>query len=123
MASRKNWSEIRDRRLSKPAAKAGYERARRAFALAAQLRELRESRGLSQAELARRIGSTQPAVARLEAGGVAPTIDTLERIGDALDLELAVSLSARSRTVRKGFVAVRAKGSAPRSGGRSAVER
>lgn len=123
MASRKNWSEIRDRRLSKPAARAGYERAGRAFVLAAQLRELRESRGLSQAELARRIGSTQPAVARLEAGGVAPTIDTLERIGDALDLELAISLSVRSPGIRKGFGAVRAKGSATRSSRRSAVAR
>lgn len=112
MASRKSWSEIRDRRLAKPVARAGYEHAQRAFALAAQLRALRESRGLSQAELARRIGSTQPAVARLEAGGVAPTIDTLERIGDALNLELAVSFSDRSRSIRKGSVGVRAKRSA-----------
>lgn len=123
MASRKNWDEIKHRRLSKPAARAGYERARRAFVLAAQLRELRESRGLSQAELARRIGSTQPAIARLEAGGAAPTIATLERIGDALDLELAVSLSARSRRVRNGLVAVRTNSSASPRKRRSAVAR
>lgn len=69
MTSRANWSDVRGRRLPTPGAKAGYERARRAFELADQVRQLREARGLSQAELARRIGSTQPAVARLEAGG------------------------------------------------------
>lgn len=97
MANRKSWNQIRDRRLSKPAAKAGYERARRAFELAEQVRALREAKGLSQSELAARIGSTQPAVARLEAGGVAPTIDTLERIAEALGLELSVSFSRRKK--------------------------
>lgn len=93
MANRQSWSEVRGKRLSKPAAKAGYERARRAFDLAEEVRRLREGKGLSQSELARRIGSTQPAVARLEAGGVAPTIETLERIAGALGLELTVSFS------------------------------
>lgn len=101
MTKRKNWSEVRDKRLSKPAAKAGYERARSAFELAEQVRQLREAKGLSQAELARRIGSTQPSVARLEAGGVAPTIETLERIAAALGLHLAVSFSERSLNDRK----------------------
>ena len=97
MTKRKTWSEIRDRRLSKPAAKAGYERARRAYELAEEVRTLRQARGISQSELARRIGSTQPAVARLEAGGVAPTIETLERIADALDLKLSVSFTRPKR--------------------------
>jgi ribosome-binding protein aMBF1 (putative translation factor) len=90
MNARTSWASVRDRRMSSPAAKAGYERARRAFELGAEVRRLRESKGMSQAELARRIGSTQPSVARLEAGGVAPTIDTLERIATALGLKLAV---------------------------------
>src|SRR6266516_4386101 len=100
MTKRKSWSEVRDKRLSKPAARAGYERARRAFELAEEVRTLREKSGLSQAELARRIGSTQPAVARLEAGGVAPTIETLERIAGALDLDLDVRFSRRMRRTR-----------------------
>ena len=97
MASRKSWNRIRDRRLAEPAAKAGYERARRAFELGEEVRRLREATGLTQLELARRIGSTQPAVARLEAGGVAPTIETLERIAAALDLELAVRFKRRKQ--------------------------
>lgn len=98
MASRKSWNQIRQRRLAKPEAKAGYERARRAFELGEEVRHLRDAAGVTQAELARRIGSTQPAVARLEAGGVAPTIETLERIAEALDLELAVRFKRRKQS-------------------------
>lgn len=97
MARIKSWAQIRDQRLAKPAAKAGYARARRAFELGEEVRRLREATGLTQSELARRIGSTQPAVARLEAGGVAPTIETLERIAAALDLELAVRFKRRKQ--------------------------
>ena len=47
---------------------------------------------MTQAELASRVGSTQPAVARLEAGGVTPSLATLRRIAGALGLELVVDL-------------------------------
>lgn len=36
--------------------------------------------GLTQQELARRVGISQPALARIEAGGVAPRIDTMQRL-------------------------------------------
>lgn len=60
--------------------------------MAERVRGAREKLGITQAELAARIGSTQPAVARLEAGGVSPSLDTLSRIAAALDLELVVDL-------------------------------
>ena len=47
--------------------------------------------GLSQFELADRAGMTQPALSRLEAGGVIPTM--LERISAALDADLIVAIS------------------------------
>jgi transcriptional regulator with XRE-family HTH domain len=51
---------------------------------AARLRELRRSRGFSQAELARRAVVTPSYVARLEAGGAAPGIDLVDRLAQAL---------------------------------------
>jgi|SRR3954449_11979285 len=42
------------------------------------IRESRRSAGLTQAELARRLGTTQPAVARLEAPGSNPTLRSVE---------------------------------------------
>lgn len=92
--ARKSWNEISGRRMGSEAAQGGYERARRAFELGERVRHLREERGLSQRELAEKIGSTQPAIARLEAGGVAPSIQTLERIAAALGRELVVDFSS-----------------------------
>jgi transcriptional regulator with XRE-family HTH domain len=50
---------------------------------------------MTQRELATLIGSTQPAVARLEAGGVSPSLATLRRIASALGLELVVQFRPR----------------------------
>jgi transcriptional regulator with XRE-family HTH domain len=61
-------------------------------AIADKVSERRQARGLSQRELAELTGTTQSAIARLEAGGRPPRIDTLLRIADALDCELVVEL-------------------------------
>ena len=66
--------------------------------IAEQVVEQRRARGLSQAELAELCGTTQSAIARLEAGGRPPRIDTLLRLANALDCELLVELHPRTRT-------------------------
>jgi len=71
----------------------GYAEARRAFLIGQAVRERRLALGLSQTELATRAGMTQPALSRLEAGGVVPTIPLLERISMALDADLIVDIA------------------------------
>jgi ribosome-binding protein aMBF1 (putative translation factor) len=71
----------------------GYAEARRAFLIGQAVRERRLALGLSQTELAARAGMTQPALSRLEAGGVVPTIPLLERISIALDADLIVEIA------------------------------
>ena len=98
MTERQSWGTIkRDRKVS-VARRAGYRRAKEAFAIAERVRQAREGRGLTQAELAARIGSTQPALARLEAGGVTPNLDTLHRVAEALGLKLVVDLRRARRS-------------------------
>jgi ribosome-binding protein aMBF1 (putative translation factor) len=92
MISRSSWSEVRRRRIEKPAARAGYENARLAYEVGRQIRELREARGVSQRQLAERMGTTQSVIARLEAGGTKPSLSTLERVANALGASLRVSL-------------------------------
>lgn len=82
----------RDRRDG-PGYREGYAEARRAFLIGQAVRERRQALGLSQTELATRAGMTQPALSRLEAGGVIPTIPLLERISAALDADLIVQIS------------------------------
>ena len=69
----------------------GWFFARIAHQVAARRSEL----GLSQRELAERVGTTQSAIARLERGGRPPRIDTLLRIADALECDLVVDLKPR----------------------------
>jgi predicted transcriptional regulator len=64
-------------------------------AIADRVAERRGELGLSQRELAELTGTTQSAIARLEAGGRPPRIDTLLRIANALDCELVVELRPR----------------------------
>jgi transcriptional regulator with XRE-family HTH domain len=51
---------------------------------ASRLRELRHSRGLTQAELARQAHVTVSYIWRLETGGAAPGIDLVDRLARAL---------------------------------------
>jgi ribosome-binding protein aMBF1 (putative translation factor) len=64
--------------------------------IADQVAERRLAKGLSQRELAERVGTTQSAIARLERGGRPPRIDTLLNIAEALDCDLRVELSPRT---------------------------
>jgi ribosome-binding protein aMBF1 (putative translation factor) len=68
--------------------------------IAERVAERRKELGLSQAELAELVATTQSAIARLESGGRPPRIDTLLRIANALDCELVVELEPRTKTKR-----------------------
>jgi len=63
--------------------------------IAGQVADRRKERGLSQADLAALVGTTQSSIARLESGGRPPRIDTLLRIANALDADLHIELLDR----------------------------
>lgn len=56
--------------------------------LGERLRELRQAKGLSQGDLEDRTGLLRCYVSRVEHGHTTPSVDTLERVAKALDLEL-----------------------------------
>lgn len=73
-----------------PEAFARYERARTAIMVGSAVRAARRRAGLSQVELAKRAGTSQPSIARLERGLVSPTVISLDRIARALGVELVI---------------------------------
>jgi ribosome-binding protein aMBF1 (putative translation factor) len=87
------YEELARERRGNEEYRQGYAEARRAFLIGQAVRERRLALGVSQTELATRAGMTQPALSRLEAGGVVPTIPLLERISMALDAELIVDIA------------------------------
>jgi ribosome-binding protein aMBF1 (putative translation factor) len=98
LMARNSWQDLKGKRLRgmSAAERAEYDRAYDAAQLAAEVgervRAAREAAGLSQRELAARMGTSQAAIARLEAGGVGATLTTLQRVAAALGLELNVEL-------------------------------
>lgn len=69
-----------------------YDATRLALEFGERVRDARESAGLSQRELAARMGTSQAAVARLEAGGTGATLTTLQKVASALDLTVSIEL-------------------------------
>lgn len=73
-----------------PEFRAVYNALEEEFALASALIEARGRAGLTQAEVAQRIGTTQAAIARLESGRVKPSTRTLERFAQATGTRLRI---------------------------------
>lgn len=61
------------------------------FELARTFIQARAQAGLTQAELAQRMGTSQSAIARLESGRVRPSTQTLERLAAATGTCLKIS--------------------------------
>jgi transcriptional regulator with XRE-family HTH domain len=65
----------------------------------ALIRQTREAEGLTQAALARRLGITQPSIARLEAAGDEVSVATLQRALNAMGRALELRVVARPSSV------------------------
>ncbi|WP_326766140.1 helix-turn-helix domain-containing protein [Streptomyces sp. NBC_01591] len=83
-----------------------YVEAGYAFALGQAVHDRRTELGLSQTELARRAGMTQPQISNIEGGDSVPTLALLTRLAKALDASLTIDLdgdtSAFSFTAHEG---------------------
>jgi len=63
------------------------------FELLESMIKAREKAGITQEELAKRVGTQQPALSRLERGAFKKaTVETLRKIADALDAKLIIKL-------------------------------
>ena len=89
MDEHRRWATIRPAGI-------GQHDAYRDEAQVSELRELvfrlRAEAGLTQAELAERMGTTQSAIARLEGGGARPSLRTLGKLAAALGQELSITI-------------------------------
>jgi transcriptional regulator with XRE-family HTH domain len=91
-----NHAELKERALANPEARAAYEGMEAEFSLLRQMLRARELAGLSQAEVADRMGTKAPAITRLESslsnGKHSPSLETLRRYAHAVGCELQVKL-------------------------------
>lgn len=90
----KRLSEFREKLLAKPGVRAAYEELAPEYELARTIIRARARSGLTQAQLAERMGTSQSYIARLESGQQRPNFRTLERVGRATGTRLKVDLVA-----------------------------
>lgn len=90
------WKQFRDALLeSDPELKAEYDRLGPTYAAIADVIRLRLQLGLTQEQLAQKMGKQQPAIARLEAGRVKPSIAFLTELAEALDARLVLRIEGK----------------------------
>ncbi len=93
-------AELRQQLLADPEVKAEYDRLGPIFAVAGEMIEARHAAGLTQAEVAARMGTSQSVVARLENARHMPTINLITRyaaaVGRRLDIHLVPSIEEQA---------------------------
>lgn len=83
---------LQDRKTRDAAFELALEELRPERALMRAMAEARVRAGLTQAQLAQRMGTKQPVIARLEAGRRSPNVKTLRRLATATGSRLVVRL-------------------------------
>jgi predicted transcriptional regulator len=81
----KNWNTLKEKWMTDPDFKAGYDALEPEHQLARSLIEARIARKMTQTELARKAGVSQSVIARLESGTQDPRYTTIARIAAALE--------------------------------------
>lgn len=83
--------ELHKRWMKNPAYRREYDASADEFALASVLIDARGRAGLTQAQVAKRMNTTQTAIARLETGRAKPSTRTLERYARATGHRLVIA--------------------------------
>jgi len=87
-----DWKDLRKELLSDPEVKKEYDRLAPRYAVISTIIEARIKKGMTQKDVADKIGTKQSAIARLEAGNTNPTIEFLEKIAAVLGAKLTIQL-------------------------------
>ncbi len=86
------FKKFKAKALKNPIVKAEYDALGPEYEVISTIIKERIRRGWSQTELAEAIGTRQPVISRLEQGGSNPSLQTLQKVAEALNLSLRVSM-------------------------------
>lgn len=88
----KDWKTFKKELLRDKKVASEYKKLEPRYTLISQLIEKRINKGITQAQLAQKIGTKQSAIARLESGNINPSVSLLEKISQALGVRLIIQL-------------------------------
>lgn len=98
-----NFKQFKREALAKPAVRREYDALADEFAYLDELLKARSASGLSQQQVAARIGTSQSAIARLESanGRHSPSLATLRSYAEALGCKVQIKLVPRTSTTQR----------------------
>ena len=89
----RKWEDLEKELLADPAVKKEYDKLAPRYAIISEIISARIKRGMTQRQIAEKMGTKQSAIARLESGNSNPSISFLEKLARALDYKLTVKIS------------------------------
>jgi len=91
-----NHNELKEKALKNALVREEYESLKPEFNLLREMLKARQDAGLSQADIAERMGTKPPAITRLESslttGSHSPSIATLKKYAEAVNCHLEIKL-------------------------------
>ncbi|WP_061224846.1 helix-turn-helix domain-containing protein [Leptospira weilii] len=89
----KDFNSLLNKELKKEDFKKEYDALSNEFTLAKEIIKLRKKRNLTQKDLAEKIGTSQPAIARIESGNYSNlSLSFINRLAKALDAKTVIHL-------------------------------
>ena len=88
-----SWEDIKKELLKDPATYKEYKSLEPEYKIISQMIKIRIEQGLTQKELADKIGTRQSNISRLESGEYNPSLEFLKKVAIGLNKELIVSLN------------------------------
>lgn len=86
------WEDLEKELLADPAVKREFDKLAPRYALISQVIAARIKKGITQKDLAEKMGTKQSAIARLESGNSNPSISFLEKLARVLGYKLTVKI-------------------------------
>ncbi len=78
--------------MGKPGFRRAYEELKPEYALLRKMIQLRIAKGLTQKQLAKKLGTKQSSISRLENGNLNPTLKAFYKLARALDAEVKITV-------------------------------
>lgn len=85
------FKKVLTKALRDPEFRKGYDALELEFSIIEQVIKRRLEKGLSQKQLAEKVGTKQSAISRLEGGNISPSVSFLEKVAKALGGKLQIS--------------------------------
>ncbi len=95
---KKKWishKELHKRWMKNPKYRYEYEKLAPEFEIARQIIDARIKRKITQEELAKRMGTGQAVISRLEGANAKPSLSLIQRLADALNLKVELKFTPR----------------------------